>query len=460
MMLKPHKKIKNIAPVRLITVSFFVIIVIGTLLLCLPIASKNGRVSFLDALFVSTSATCVTGLTPFDTYSQWTGLGQAVILVLIQLGGLGLLTFTTGFSLLLRGKIGLRDLQIAKEHTSASVMDVPHLIKTILLVTLLCESAGAALLAIRFVPQFGPQGVWISVFLSVSSYCNAGFDILGFLTPNSSLAQYYGDPLVIITISLLIVAGGLGFIVISELYAHTKERIKGEKRAFMNNSLHTKVVVFMSAVLIVIGTVLLLLFEYDHLFAGMNFGEKLSAAFFQSVSARTAGYASVDIASEQPITQCATIILMFIGASPASTGGGIKTTTFLVLIATVFSVFRGRDETTIFRRRVDKSVVYRSLAITVAAFLLVLLITGVIIFAESGNPRVTPLSAMFEAVSAFGTVGLSANLTPYLSGVSKIAIIITMFIGRIGPVSMGLVFSMRSGRKNNAILPEGRIIVG
>lgn len=457
---KPHKKLKNIAPVRLITVSFFVIIVVGTLLLSLPISSRSGRVSFLDALFVSTSATCVTGLTPFDTYTTWSGFGQVVILILIQLGGLGLLTFTTGFSLLLRGKIGLRDLQIAKEHTNASVMDVPRLIKMILLVTFLCETIGALVLSIRFIPRFGLHGVWISIFLSVSSYCNAGFDILGFLGPNSSLIHFNSDPLVIVTIALLIIVGGLGFVVINELYTHTKERIRGERRAFFNLSLHAKVVLLMTAVLIVLGTVLILAFEYDHLFSDMNWGEKLSAAFFQSVSARTAGYASVDIASEQPITQCATILLMFIGASPASTGGGIKTTTFVILLATVFSVFRGRDETTLFRRRVDKSVVYRSLAITVAAFLLVIVTTTVIIFAENHNDNISSLAALFEAVSAFGTVGISANVTPYLSGISKIAVIITMFIGRIGPVSMGLVFAMRNGRKNSAILPEGRIIVG
>ncbi len=457
---KPHKKLKNIAPVRLITVSFFVIIVIGTLLLCLPISSRSGRVSFLDALFVSTSATCVTGLTPFDTYSHWTGFGQVIILILIQLGGLGLLTFTTGFSLLLRGKIGLRDLQIAKEHTSASVMDVPHLIKMILLVTFLCETLGALVLSIRFIPQFGLHGVWISIFLSVSSYCNAGFDILGFIEPNTSLIHYNSDPLVIVTIALLIIAGGLGFIVINELYTRTKERIRGEKRAFFNTTLHTKVVLLMTVILIVAGTFLILLFESDYLFADMNWGEKLSAAFFQSVSARTAGYASVDIASEQPTTQCTTILLMFIGASPASTGGGIKTTTFVILVATVLSVFRGRDETTLFHRRVDKSVVYRSLAITIAAFFLVIVTTTVIIFAESHNENISSLDALFEAVSAFGTVGLSSNVTPYLSGISKIAVIITMFIGRIGPVSMGLVFAIRNNRKNSAILPEGRIIVG
>ncbi len=460
MTIKPHKKIKHIMPVRLITVSFFVIIVAGTLLLCLPISSRGGSVQFLDALFVSTSATCVTGLTPFDTFTQWTGFGQLVILVLIQLGGLGLLTFTTGFSLLLRGKLGLRDLQIAKEHTSADVMDIPRMIKMILLVTLLCEATGAVLLAIRFVPSFGMHGVWISVFVSVSAYCNAGFDVLGFMQPNGSLIPYASDPIVILTVSVLIIMGGLGFLVVSELYTHTKHRIQGEKRAFHNMTLHTKVVLMMTAILVVVGTLVIFALEYGHLFQNMNWWEKISAALFQSVSARTAGFASVNMDQMQPVTQCVTIILMFIGAAPNSTGGGIKTTTFVVLIATVFSVFHGKDDTTLFRRRVDKSVVYRSLTITLSALLLVMFTTTIIIFAESANPFITPLNALFEAVSAFGTVGLSANVTPCLSPLSKIAVIITMFIGRIGPVSMGVFFSIRNSRSGGTILPEGKIIVG
>lgn len=454
------KRLKNITPVRLITVSFAVIILVGTLLLMLPISSKTGKVSPLDALFVSTSATCVTGLTPFDTFSQWTGFGQVVILILIQLGGLGLLTFTTGFTILMRGKLGIRDIQIAKEQTNAQAVDIPQLLKMIFTSTFLCELAGALLLAIRFVPLYGGQGIWISVFLAVSAYCNAGFDILGFQGPGSSLTNFYNDPLVLVTIALLIIIGGLGYIVVNEMYIIAHQRFRGEKKGFHNFSLHSKVVLITTFVLIVTGTLFFLLLDYNHSLKNYHFGNKLLGAFFQSVSARTAGFNSVDITAENPLTMCLTIFLMFIGASPASTGGGIKTTTFIVVLATVWGVFTGRDETVILKRRVDKSIVYRSLAIIVAAMTVVLIATGVIILVEADNPSITTLGSLFEAVSAFATVGVTAGVTPLLSPVSQIAIILAMFIGRVGPVSMALVFTLKSGRRPGKILPEGRIIVG
>lgn len=452
------KKIKNFTPVRVITISFVVIIVLGTLFLMLPISSRSGGVRLIDALFISTSATCVTGLTPFDTFSQWSGFGQVVILLLIQIGGLGFVTFTTGFTLLWRGKIGLRDIQLAKEYTNGSVMDIQRLIRMILLFTFTCELAGALLLAFRFVPLYGGRGIWISVFLAISSYCNAGFDILGFEEPSSSLMHYSNDPLVLLPIALLIIVGGLGFIVVSEIYSCTAARIRRLGRTQHSLNLHTRIVLIMSGILLLMGTVLFLIFEYDNTLKG-GFGEKLLGAFFQSASSRTAGYNSIAIGSQKSITQIVMILLMFIGASPASTGGGIKTTTFVVLMATVIGVFRGQSDTVILKRRIDKAIVYRALAIMTAAMFLVLCTTSVILLAEADNPSITTLSALFEAVSAFGTVGLSTGITPMLSTISKIAVIFTMFVGRVGPISLALTMAMHPGKKG-AIMPEGRVIVG
>ena len=454
------EKIKEVTPVRLIAISFAVIIAFGTLFLLLPISSKSGSVSFINALFTSTSATCVTGLTPFDTFSQWTVFGQVIILILIQLGGLGLLTFTTGFTLLLRGRLGLRDIQLVKEQTSSQAIHIRQLLKMIFTSTFLCEMVGAILLCIRFVPAYGPKGIWISVFLAVSSYCNAGFDILGFQGPSTSLINFQQDPLVLGTISLLIILGGLGYVVVNEIYTLATQRIHGEKKGFHNFSLHSKVVLITTFVLIVTGTIGFLLLDYDASLKNLNFGDKLLNAYFQAVSARTAGYNSIDIASENPLTQCFTIVLMFIGASPVSTGGGIKTTTFIVILCTVWSVFSGREETTVFKRRVDKSIVYRSLAISLTAMMVVLITTGIIMSAENHNPDISTLDCLFEAVSAFGTVGVTTGITPHLSEISKLSIILTMFIGRVGPVSMALAFTMRGNKKPGKILPEGRIIVG
>ena len=453
------KRLKNISPVRLIVSSFLLIIVIGTLLLTLPISARERQATHvLDAFFTATSSTCVTGLALFDTWTHWSYFGQGVILILIQLGGLGLVTFATGFTLFMRRKLGLRDMQIAKEYTSGSMMDTPRLMRTIIIWTFSCEAVGALLLAIRFIPNFGVRGVWISVFLAVSAYCNAGFDILGFLKPNSSLTLFVNDPLVCLTIAMLIIVGGIGFIVINDIHSWGLRKFRKEEN-HPHLALHTWIVLKTTAILLLAGAVLFLLFEYNNSLAGMNFFQKLHASFFQSVTSRTAGFASIDVGAQLDITKMLTIILMFIGASPSSTGGGIKTTTFVVLMSTVLSVLRGKNETVIKKRRVDRTVVYRSLAIVVLALLVVTTTTVAVAIAETPN-HVTALDALFESVSAFGTVGLTADITQGLTAVSKIVLIITMFIGRVGPISLVLALTMHHTTRLETILPEGKIIVG
>ena len=453
------KRLKNVSPVRLIVSSFFIIIIIGSLLLALPFSSRDFQPTpLIDAFFTATSSTCVTGLAVYDTWTHWSYFGQGIILILIQLGGLGLVTFTTGFTLFMRRKLGLRDMQIVKEYTSGNMMDTPRLIRTIIIWTFSCEAVGALLLAIRFIPNFGFRGIWISVFLSISAYCNAGFDILGFLKPDSSLTLFVNDPLVCITSALLIIVGGIGFLVITDIHSWGYKKFKKIEN-HPHLALHTVVVLKTTVALLIVGTVLFLIFEYNNTLADMNFFQKLHASFFQSTTARTAGFASIDVGQQLDITKMLTIILMFIGASPSSTGGGIKTTTFVVIIATVLSVLRGKNETVLKKRRVDRTVVYRSLAIVVLSVLVVCITTIVVAIAESSN-NVSALDALFETVSAFGTVGLTAGITPGLTVVSKIALIITMFIGRVGPISLLLALTMQHNSRLETILPEGKIIVG
>ena len=453
------KKIKAIAPVRLVVSSFALVILVGALLLMLPAASRSGQAtSFIDALFTSVSATCVTGLVVFDTWTHWNTLGQVIILLLIQIGGLGIITFTTGFTLLVRRKLSLRDMQLAIENTAGNTVSIYRLVRIILAFTLSCEFVGAVLLCIRFVPQFGPYGLWISVFEAVSAYCNAGFDILGFRWKDGSLIGYIDDPLVSLVIAFLIITGGLGFIVISDLYtAKIRPMLRRQKRAHL--TLHSAVVLKMTAILLVLGTVLFLLLEYTNTLKGLSFFGKLNASFFQSASARTAGFASVNIAQEHDVTKLLTILLMFIGASPASTGGGIKTTTFVVLASTVLSVIRGHEDTILNKRRIDKGVVYRALTIVSVASLVVFLTTAVILTSNDEH-AISTVDALFEAVSAFGTVGLTAGITQILSPISKVALSLTMFIGRVGPVSLGLAIAGKKARRAGAVLPEGKIIVG
>ena len=453
-----RKKLKATPPARLIVISFFLVIVAGTVLLALPVCARNGwGTCFLDALFTATSATCVTGLVVFDTWRHWNAFGQVVILLLIQVGGLGLVTFTTGFTLLMKRRLGLREMLLAEENTSGGPIGIIHLIRMILTFTFSCETIGAMLLMLRFVPKFGLHGVWVSVFTSVSAYCNAGFDIFGFELENGSLMNYAGDPLVCLTVGALIVTGGLGFVVISNLYrARIRPRLFRQAPSRMN--FHSTIVLTTTGILITAGTLLFFACEYDNTLKKLDFGGKVLASLFQSISARTAGFSTINIAEERDFTKIITVLLMFIGASPASTGGGIKTTTFVVLAATVLSALRGREETVILRRRIDKFVVYRSLAIVSIALLLIVTTTGTILACNSST---TGVDALFEAASAFGTVGLSANVTPTLTQISKTVVILTMFIGRVGPVSLGLAITLHRGRNaGSAVLPEGKIIVG
>ncbi len=454
------KNIKEMSPVRLIVSSFLAIIILGTSLLCLPISSRSmENIHFVDAMFTATSATCVTGLTQFDTYSRWSAFGQVVILLLIQFGGLGIITFTTGFTLFLRKKLGLRDMQIAKEYTSGSVLDLPRLLKTIIIWSLGCELVGAVIFAIRFIPQFGiTRGLWVSLFTAISAYCNAGFDVMGCIDPGTSFINYAKDPLVCLTTSFLVILGGLGFIVVRDVYSCIASKISRAKNHPRLN-LHSFIVVTMSITLLLIGTVLFMFFEYNNTLAQYSFWEKLNISFFQSSVARTAGFFSVPIGMETGLTKLLTIVFMFIGASSASTGGGVKTTTFVVILATLKSVVKGYEDTVILRHKVEKQTVYKAFSLTILAFFLVSIVTMLIAFFE-GHQNFAFLDITFETVSAFATVGLSTGLTNLLSSVSKILIMLMMFIGRVGPISFIFSVSLVKDKSFDKVMPSSKIIVG
>ena len=433
-------------PARVIVSSFALLIFVGTLLLMLPISSASGQfTSPLDALFTATSATCVTGLTVQNTGVYFSGFGQGVILALIQCGGLGLITFATFFNLAIRKKAGFKSIQVAKESISSdTTVDISRLMSMILILTLLFELTGACVLMIAFVPEYGVQGIFHSLFLAVSSYCNAGFDLLGGVGAQSSLCPLYDNPLVLITISVLIISGGLGFIVWQDIY-HAKVR----KRL----TLHTKVVLIGTAGLLVLGTLFIALLEWRNpgTLGSMDAGEKVLNSFFLSVSSRTAGFNTFPLENMTGLAKLTVIALMFIGAAPGSTGGGIKVTT-------VVCVLTGKNDTVINHRKVEKGVVYKALAITVAALIAVMICTAVVIF--TANPEMfSEINALFESVSAFGTVGLTIGVTEHASVFGRIALILAMFLGRVGPMSLALSLAMRPIQKST-VLPEGKIMVG
>lgn len=420
-----------LGPARVLVGSFAGLITIGTILLMLPAATVNASLSFVDALFTATSATCVTGLIVTDTGTTFTTFGQLVILTLIQFGGLGLMTFSTFFVYLLGRKlsIGGRDLL---EHTFSQlpILTVKKLLRAIFLTTFVVESVGAAILTFRFLAHM-PAGkaVYFGIFHAISAFCNAGFSLF-----SDSMIGFQGDVILNITLISLIVIGGLGFIVISEIaFQH--------RRQFAKLSLHSRLVLYTSGALILGGFVFFLLMEFNNAVAPLNWKSKILTALFQSVTTRTAGFNSVDISLLSNSTLFVIIILMFIGASPGSCGGGIKTTTFAILIAQIKARFQAREEVNLMYRRIPGEVLSRAISIGFFSSMLIVIFTIVLLTTELPGlshqaSRGLFLEILFEVTSAFGTVGLSTGLTPSLSQAGRVLIVMLMFIGRLGPVTI------------------------
>lgn len=424
---------------QFLVLGYLSIILLGSILLILPFSTQNGeQTSYINALFVSVSATCVTGLVPYDTATHWSLFGQIVILILIQIGGLGFMTLVSVLYDVLGKNLSLYQRKMLMQTSGASKLTgVRRLIRRIVVGTLIAEGLGAAFLSIRFIPEFGAgKGIYYAVWHSVSAFCNAGFDLMGGAHgPFSSFTHYADDPLVILTLSFLIISGGLGFCVWNDIFEN-KCNLKKLK-------LHTKVILTVNTALLVVSTLLMFIFERNSAsVAGYGTGEQFLIAFFNAVSPRTAGFNVVDMGSLSESGNFFTVILMFIGGSPASTAGGIKISTMAVIFMGMLAVFKGRNEIVIGKKRLDESALGQALAIFVSCFLLVALSTLIICAIET-NAAVTFTSALFECVSALGTVGLSMSLTPTLSVASKCILIVLMYAGRVGILTLALALGER-----------------
>lgn len=439
----------KLSPLRTIVLGYSGIILFGALLLVLPISSRaRCWTSFADALFTSTSATCVTGLIVQDTYTYWSLFGQIVILIMIQVGGIGFMTLAISALMLTKQKIGLRNRYTLQESVNApQVGGIVRMTRFILLGTGLIEGSGAVLLAFRFCPQFGfLKGLYFAVFHAISAFCNAGFDLMGGTAPFSSLTGFVADPLVNIVIIALIVLGGLGFFVWSDIIT--------AKFRFRKFKLHTKVVLITTLALIIIPFILILFFEYQN----PIFGEKTSAyifgSLFQTVTTRTAGFNTADIASLSDATIVLMLLLMLIGGSPSSTAGGLKTTTFAMLAASIFSVFRQRKNIECFKRRIGDDTLLKIIAIT-AMYVILFFTCGMLLCAFDG---VGLKEALFETASAIGTVGISLGITGGLGTASHIILILLMFFGRVGGLTLLLAFHDHGGAPSK--YPVEKITIG
>lgn len=429
------RKTVKLSPNQILALGFLAIILAGALLLMLPFANRAGHgLSFLDSLFTATSATCVTGLVVADTWTQFNLLGQIILLLLIQVGGLGYMTMMLQASLMMGRKIGLKQRSLMMESVSAQrLSDVRALLRYILRGTAAIEGIGAALLAVRFVPELGAvRGVWYAVFHSVSAFCNAGFDLMGFREPYSSLTHYVYDPLVNLTACALVLLGGLGFLVWRDVWEN--------RLHFRRYSLHSKLILTTSAILVAGGTALFWLAERNNLLAGMNPGQQALVSLFQAVSPRTAGFNTVDLAQLTSGGGLLTIVLMFIGAGPGSTGGGVKITTVVVCLLTLFSYIRGKREVGAFNRRLDEEQIHRSAA-GVTLYMALAMTGGFLLLAIQPFPL---QDALFEVFSAMSTVGLSTGITRDLVPVNRLILIVMMYCGRIGSLSMMMALAERA----------------
>jgi trk system potassium uptake protein len=436
-------------PPKILVLGFGSIILLGSLLLSLPVATVNGKgLPWLDALFTATSATCVTGLVVVDTGDTFTTFGEMVILSMIQIGGLGFMSFATLLAFILGKRISFKERLVIQESlNNASVEGVVRLVKRILIFTAVIEIAGGILLSLRFSHDMAAgKAIYYGFFHAVSNFNNAGFDLMGGFR---GLTAYAEDPVVNITLISLISLGGIGFIVMNELF---------EYRSTKKISLHSKMVLSVSSILVVGGAILIFILEFSNpaTLKPLSISGKVFGALYQSVTPRTAGSNTLNITELQQSTIFLIIFLMFIGASPGSTGGGIKTTTFAILFGAVKSQIRGREDVSFYGRRIDYSLINKSLTVTFSALFLVIFVTMVLTITEPGKDF---LMILFESVSAIATVGLSMGLTPELSPLGKVFITVTMFAGRIGPLTLAFAVA-RKRKEDHYRYPAGKVMIG
>ncbi len=431
--IKNRIKLHNLSPTKIIMWGYTAIILVGAFLLCLPISSRAGEfTNFFDCIFTATSATCVTGLIIYDTYTYWSIFGQLIIITLIQIGGLGFMTLALSAVTLTKKHIGLKERYTLKESLSApSVGGIVRIARFIFFSSITFEAIGAVLLSIKFIPEFGFwRGVYFSIFHSISAFCNAGFDLMGIKAPFSSLTSYSGSILINLTICSLIIIGGLGFFVWDDLRQH--------KFDFKRYKLHTKIVLLVTFILILGSTISIFLFEENHTsFDNMPYWKRILISFFQAVTPRTAGFNTIDLNSLSDESQILTICLMLIGGSPSSTAGGIKTTTLAVMLLSIVTELRNKKYIECFKRRIDDQTVRHAYSI-LTMYLFFFFIAAVLI---SAVDDVSVSRSIFETASAIGTVGLSLGITPSLSTFSHMVLALLMFIGRVGGLTILVAFA-------------------
>ncbi|MBR3392827.1 MAG: potassium transporter KtrB [Firmicutes bacterium] len=450
------KKRFYLSTTQIIMLTFLTADLIGSVLLALPISSATGQaVPYLDALFTSTTSVCVTGLVTVPTVTTWSVFGQVVILILIQVGGLGVVTVMATMMLSLHKRIGIGDRILIQDAFNLNTLSgIVKFVKNVLLGTAIVEGAGALLYMTVFVPQYGARGIWISIFNSISAFCNAGLDILS----ENSLCDYALNPIINLTTSLLVILGGIGFIVWWDVLSVLRNFRKGKRMGFSALTLHSKIALSMTFSLLLVGFLLFFVFEYNNpnTLKDLTLPQKLMVSFFQSMTTRTAGFATIPQENLSNASSIVSLGLMFIGGSPTGTAGGIKTVTIAVLFVSAFSSIKNRDDGALFQRTIKKGAVSKSVAVTCVAFL-IQFVAAVLLEALT-NADV--MDVLYEAISATATVGLSRNFTSTLGPLGKIVVIVTMYLGRVGPVSLFIALNTRRGKPNIIKNPSEQISVG
>ena len=451
-----RKKKFALTTTQIILLSFLVTILIGSVLLSLPISSATGEAApFLDAIFTATTSACVTGLVTLPTVSTWSVFGQTVILILIQIGGLGIITIMSGLMLLLNRKMGIGDRLLIQDAFNLNTMSgLAKFVKNVLFGTLIIEGIGALLYMTVFIPEFGARGIWISIFNSVSAFCNAGIDIVA----ENSLCNYATDPMINTVTSALIILGGLGYIVWWDVLRVVKCRSQKNRKIFRHLTLHSKIAITVTAGLIFVGAILIFIFEYSNprTIGELSLFDKIQVSFFQSVTTRTAGFASVPQENLTNAASAVSIILMVIGGSPVGTAGGMKTVTIAVLVCSAFATIRNRNSATLFGRRISEESIEKAVAVVVM-FLTICATSTVLLMATNNT---SALDALYETVSATATVGLTRNLTATLNTFGKLIIIVTMYFGRVGPISLAVALGSKNESQNVISEPTEEISIG
>ncbi len=450
-----NKKI-SFSTTQIILFSFLITVLLGSLLLSLPISSATGEaVPYIDALFTATTSTCVTGLVTVTTATQWSTFGHVVILLLIQIGGLGVITIVSGLMLIFQKKMGIGDLLLVQDAFNLNTMSgLAKFIKSVVLGTFLIEGIGALLCMLVFVPEFGLSGIWISVFHSISAFCNAGMDIIG----SNSLSAYATNPLINVVTSMLIVLGGMGFIVWWDVLRVIKGRTARKRKIFKYLTLHSKIAIVTTVALIFGGGALFLACEYNNpnTIAELSLFDKIQVSLFQSVTTRTAGFATIPQENLTSASSIISLILMFIGGSPVGTAGGVKTVTIVVLLCAAFATIKNKKQAAVFGRRVSSDSIRK--AVTVVMTFSVVMFSSTILLSALTNVPV--IDVLYETVSATATVGLSRNFTASLNVFGKLVIIATMYFGRVGPMSLALAIGNKGGNQNSVSEPIEDISIG